>query len=85
MSVANAIVTIAQSLSQPPKDAMTKAAVVTYKPIKRQRDGDPAVSQEERPLDLLGQAEGYTYALAHSYDIGGHRAYALWHWVNGYT
>jgi hypothetical protein len=28
-------------------------------------------SQEDRPLDLLGKAEGYTYALAHGYDIGG--------------
>ena len=29
-------------------------------------------SQEDRPLDLLGKGEGYTHALAHGYDIGGH-------------
>jgi hypothetical protein len=78
-SVANAIVTIAQSILRPPKEAMAKAAVVTYKPLKGQRDGDPAVSQEERLFGLLRQAEGYAYALAHSYDIGGQpdRAYAF--------
>src|SRR6185312_1955582 len=39
----------------------------------------PAASPEDGLLDLLGQAEGYTYALAHSYDIGGQpdRAYAF--------
>jgi hypothetical protein len=58
---------------------MAKAAVMTYKPPKRQRDGDLAVSQEERLFRLLCQAERYAYSLAHSYDIGGwpDRAYVL--------
>ena len=36
-------------------------------------------SQEDRLFDLLRKAEGYAYALAHGYDIGGQpdRAYAL--------
>ena len=78
-SVANAIVTIARSLLRPTKEAMAKASVVTYKPLKGQRDGDPSVSQEERLFGLLRQAEGYAYALAHGYDIGGQpdRAYAF--------
>jgi hypothetical protein len=52
---------------------------VTYKPLKRQRDGDPVVSQEEALFGLLCQAEGCAYSLAHSYDIGGwpERAYVL--------
>jgi hypothetical protein len=78
-SRANAIVTIAQLLLQPPKEAMAKAAVMTYKPPKRQIDGDLAVSQEKRLFGLLRRAEGYAYSLAHSYDIGGwpDRAYVL--------
>jgi hypothetical protein len=58
---------------------MTKAAVVTYKPLKGQRDRDPTVSQEESLFGLLRQAEGYAYALAHGYDIRGQpdRAYAF--------
>jgi hypothetical protein len=52
---------------------------MTYKPPKREKDGKPAASQEERLLGLLRQAEGYAYSLAHSYDIGGwpDRAYVL--------
>ena len=44
-----------------------------------QRDSMPVPSQEDRLLDLLRKAEGYAYALAHSYDIGGqpNRAYGL--------
>jgi hypothetical protein len=44
-----------------------------------QRDSNPVPSQEDRLLDLLRKAEGYAYALAHGYDIGGHpdRAYRL--------
>jgi hypothetical protein len=44
-----------------------------------QRDSSPVPSQEDRLLDLLRKAEGYAYALAHGYDIGGHpdRAYRL--------
>ena len=44
-----------------------------------QRDGNPVPSQEDGLLDLLRKAEGYAYALAHGYDIGGHteRAYGL--------
>ena len=44
-----------------------------------QRDSKPVPSQEDRLLDLLRKAEGYAYALAHGYDIGGHpdRAYGL--------
>jgi hypothetical protein len=44
-----------------------------------QRDSKPVPSQEDRLLDLLRKAEGYAYALAHGYDIGGQpdRAYAL--------
>ena len=39
----------------------------------------PVPSQEDRLLELLRKAEGYAYALAHGYDIGGHpnRAYGL--------
>jgi hypothetical protein len=46
---------------------------------KGQRDSKPVPSQEDRLLDLLHKAEGYAYALAHGYDIGGQpdRAYAL--------
>ena len=52
---------------------------MTYRPPTRQRDSNPAQSQEDGLLDLLRKAEGYAYALAHGYDIGGHtdRAYAL--------
>jgi hypothetical protein len=44
-----------------------------------QRDSTPVPSQEDRLLELLRKAEGYAYALAHGYDIGGHpnRAYGL--------
>ena len=44
-----------------------------------ERDSNPVPSQEDRLLDLLRKAEGYAYALAHGYDIGGHtdRAYGL--------
>jgi hypothetical protein len=35
------------------------------------RDGTPFPSQEETLRDLLSKAETSTYALAHSYDIGG--------------
>jgi hypothetical protein len=43
------------------------------------RDSKPVPSQEDRLLDLLRKAEGYAYALAHGYDIGGRpdRAYGL--------
>ena len=43
------------------------------------RDSKRVPSQEDRLLDLLGKAEGYAYALAHGYDIGGQteRAYGL--------
>ena len=40
-------------------------------------DSNPVPSQEDRLLDLLGKAEGYAYALAHGYDIGGHTDRAL--------
>jgi hypothetical protein len=52
---------------------------MTYRPPRRQRDGKPAASPEDRLLDLLGQAEGRAYALAHGYDIGGQpdRAYGF--------
>ena len=39
-----------------------------------QRDSKPVPSQEDRLLDLLRKAEGYAYALAHGYDIGGQQA-----------
>ena len=44
-----------------------------------QRDSTRVPSQEDRLLELLRKAEGYAYALAHGYDIGGHpnRAYGL--------
>ena len=44
-----------------------------------QRDSNPVPSQEDRLLDLLRKAEGYAYALAHAYDIGGQteRAHGL--------
>ena len=44
-----------------------------------QGDSNPVPSQEDRLLDLLRKAEGYAYALAHGYDIGGQteRAYGL--------
>ena len=44
-----------------------------------QRDSNPVPSQEDRLLELLRKAEGYAYALAHGYDIGGqpNRAYGL--------
>ena len=40
---------------------------------------NPVPSQEDGLLDLLRKAEGYAYALAHGYDIGGQteRAYGL--------
>jgi len=43
------------------------------------RDSNPVSSQEDGLLDLLRKAEGYAYALAHGYDIGGQteRAYGL--------
>ena len=43
------------------------------------RDSNPVPSQEDGLLDLLRKAEGYAYALAHGYDIGGQteRAYGL--------
>jgi hypothetical protein len=44
----------------------TKEAVET--------DSNPVPSQEAGLLDLLRKAEGYTYALAHGYDIGGQQA-----------
>jgi hypothetical protein len=52
---------------------------MTHRPPTRRRDSNPAQSQEDRLLDLLRKAEGYAYALAHGYDIGGHtdRAYGL--------
>ena len=52
---------------------------MTYRPPTRQRDSNPAQSQEARLLDLLRKAEGYAYALAHGYDIAGQldRAYAF--------
>ena len=52
---------------------------MTYMPPTRQRDSNPAQSQEDRLLDLLCKAEGYAYALAHGYDIAGQldRAYML--------
>jgi hypothetical protein len=46
---------------------------MTYKPPKREKDGKPAASQEERLLGRLYEAEHYAHVLAHSYDIGGHR------------
>ena len=44
-----------------------------------ERDSNPVPSQEAGLLDLLRKAEGYAYALAHGYDIGGRtdRAYGL--------
>jgi hypothetical protein len=44
-----------------------------------ERDRKPVPSQEDNLLELLRKAEGYAYALAHGYDIGGHpdRAYRL--------
>jgi len=44
-----------------------------------ERDSNPVPSQEAGLLDLLRKADGYAYALAHGYDIGGHpdRAYRL--------
>ena len=52
---------------------------MTDRPPRRQRDSNPVPSQEDGLLDLLRKAEGYAYALAHGYDIGGHteRAYGL--------
>ena len=52
---------------------------MTDRPPTRQRDSNPVPSQEDGLLDLLRKAEGYAYALAHGYDIGGHteRAYGL--------
>jgi hypothetical protein len=52
---------------------------MTYKPSKKEKDGKPAASLEERLLGLLHEAEYYAYVLAHSYDIGGQRdrAYGL--------
>jgi hypothetical protein len=52
---------------------------VTHRPAARRRDGTLVLTQEERLLDLLSQAEGYAYALAHSYDIARQpgRAYAF--------
>jgi hypothetical protein len=65
---------------------MTKAAVVTYKPLKGQRDRDPTVSQEESLFGLLRQAEGYAYALrtvtiSEASQIGPMRS---WLWESGY-
>lgn len=52
---------------------------MTYRPATRHRESKPAASQEDRLLDLLRQGEGFAYALAHGYDVGGQpdRAYAL--------
>ena len=52
-----------------------------------QRDGNPVPSQEDRLRDLLRKAEGYAYALAHGYDIGGQteRAYGSCPWEGGYA
>ena len=74
--VANAIVTIAQSLSLRRRKQRREGMVMTP---TGQRDSKPVPSQEDRLLDLLRKAEGYAYALAHGYDIGGHpnRAYGL--------
>ena len=72
---ANAIVTITQLLSLRRRKRQ-RAVVMTP---TGQRDSKPVPSQEDRLLDLLRKAEGYAYALAHGYDIGGHpnRAYGL--------
>ena len=69
---ANAIVTIVQSLSLRRRKQRRADPTV-------QRDSNPVPSQEDRLLDLLRKAEGYAYALAHGYDIGGQteRAYGL--------
>jgi hypothetical protein len=52
---------------------------VVHGPATRRRGGTPFVTQEERLIDLIRQAEGSAYALAHSYDIARQpdRAYAL--------
>jgi hypothetical protein len=47
-----------------------RGAVMTFEAPTRWRDGAPAVTQEERLLDLIRQAEAHAYALAHSHDIG---------------
>ena len=72
---ANAIVTIAQSLSLRRRKRQRAVVMTPTGP----RDSNPVPSQEDRLLDLLRKAEGYAYALAHGYDIGGHpnRAYGL--------
>jgi hypothetical protein len=45
---------------------------MTDRPPTRQSDSNPVPSQEDGLLDLLRKAEGYAYALAHGYDIGGY-------------
>jgi hypothetical protein len=65
---ANAIVTIAQSISSA-KGSNGERTVMT---LTGQRDSKPVLSQEDRLFDLLRKAEGYAYAPAHSYDIGNH-------------
>ena len=45
---------------------------VMYEAVER--DSNPVPSQEAGLLDLLRKAEGYAYALAHGYDIGGQQA-----------
>ena len=55
----------------PPERSDGERVVMTHRPPTRQRDSNPVPSQEDRLLDLLRKAEGYAYALAHGYDIGG--------------
>jgi len=52
---------------------------MTPMPQTRQGDSNPVARQEETLLGILRQAENHAYALAHSYDIGGHpdRAYGF--------
>jgi hypothetical protein len=69
---ANVIVTIVVSVPLSRRND-GEGVVMTYKPPKRQKEGEPVALQEERLLRLLRQAERYAYLLAHSYDIGGQR------------
>ena len=59
----------------PPKEATAWGMAMTP---TGQRDSMPVPSQEDRLLELLRKAEGYAYALAHGYDIGGHPNSSLW-------
>jgi hypothetical protein len=72
----NAIVTFSQSLSLRRRKRRRGDGNDTN---GRERDSKPVPSHEDRLLELLRKAEGYAYALAHGYDIGGHpdRAYRL--------